>query len=235
VKLIFTLAALVVIVTSGGVFLPVVMSLFTFIILSTISIPLRLVVFRMLAPLWVAAVVMAVRLFLDKGEPLFELQVLFWNLTGYREGLEQGTLLASKVLGGGSMLLFLSMTTPVNRIFASIRYFKVPAAWVEVAMFTYRYIFVFIDDLINLKDAQRVRLGYIGWRRGMNSFGILAGSVLVRAFDQAESTSQAMKLRGYNGEFLQLVLWDFRLKDFMAATALTGMLVGLKTTAYLIG
>lgn len=232
VKLLFTLASVILIISSQGVFLPVAMSIFSLAILSTISIPLRLLSFRMLAPLWIAAVLMVIQLFSSGEQSLFELQVFFWRLTAYREGLERGALLASKVLGAGSMLIFLSMTTPANQIFACLRSFRVPPHWVEVAMFTYRYIFVFIDDLTNVKDAQRLRLGYSNWRRGMNSFGILAGSVLLSAYDQANSTFQAMRLRGYTGEMPYLFQQRFYLKDFMAALAFFGTLIALKAVPF---
>ncbi len=234
VKLVFTLASLVLIISSGGVFLPLSMCIFSFLILSTISIPLRLAAFRMLAPLWIASIIIALQVFFYGEHRLFELQVFAWDLVGYREGLERGTLIASKVLGAGSMLLFLSMTTPVNKIFACLRHLKFPAAWVEVAMFTYRYIFVFIEGMTNVKDAQRVRLGYSSWKRGMNSFGILAGSVLLRAYDQADSTFQAMRLRGYSGEIPYLFRQEFRVKDFLALLSFSAMLAALSAAALML-
>ncbi len=234
VKLIFTLAAIVLIITSPGVFIPVAMTLFSLFALLTVSIPLGLLTFRMLAPLWVAFILMVIQIFFYGEQKIFEIQVFMWHLTGYREGLERGTLLASRVLGAGSMLLFLSMTTPTNRIFACLRSLRFPAAWVEVAMFTYRYIFVFIEDMTNIKDAQRMRLGYTNWRRGMDSFGILAGSVLLKAFDQAESTFQAMKLRGYNGEFPYLFRREFSLKDLFVSILFSAILITLVATAVMI-
>ena len=66
-------------------------------------------------------------------------------------------------------------------------------------MFAYRYIFVLFEDAQVIYQSQKNRLGYSTVKRGLSSFGTLAGSLTIKAFDHSESTTVAMVQRGYDG------------------------------------
>ena len=63
-------------------------------------------------------------------------------------------------------------------------------------MFAYRYIFVLLDDATVIYSAQKNRLGYSTIRRGLSSFGVLAGSLTLKAFDQQPGTRRLPWSRG---------------------------------------
>lgn len=147
-----------------------------------LRIPARTIVVRLLEPFGVAGVVIFVKLYF-----------IGWG------GLAEGIVMASRILGAVSLILLLSMTTPVDALLKALTWFKVPRTWTDVALLTYRYIFVLLEDAYVVYSAQRVRLGYLGIRRSFTSFGTLAGAIVIRAHDQAMATSQAMRLRGYVG------------------------------------
>ncbi len=44
------------------------------------------------------------------------------------------------------------------------------------------------------------RLGYAGYRRGLRSFGTLAGALVIKAFDSSQTITTAMVQRGYDGQ-----------------------------------
>lgn len=147
-----------------------------------LRIPVRTLIIRLIEPLGVAGVVIIVKLYF-----------MGWA------GLPEGLVIAFRVLGAVSLILLLSMTTPVDVLLKALSWFKVPRTWTDVALLTYRYIFVLLEDAYIVYSAQRVRLGYLGVRRSFASFGTLAGAIVIRAYDQAMATSQAMRLRGYVG------------------------------------
>ncbi|MEK7851411.1 MAG: cobalt ECF transporter T component CbiQ [Deltaproteobacteria bacterium] len=147
-----------------------------------IRIPARTLIIRLLEPLGVAGVVILVKFYF-----------MGWA------GLPEGFMIAFRVLGAVSIILLLSMTTPVDVLLKALSWFKVPRTWTDVALLTYRYIFVLLEDAYIVYSAQRIRLGYLGIRRSFASLGTLAGAIVIRAYDQAMATSQAMRLRGYAG------------------------------------
>jgi cobalt/nickel transport system permease protein len=151
-------------------------------ILLFLRIPAKTLFIRLLEPLGIAGTVILVKLYF-----------IGWS------GLPEGLAMAAKVLGAVSLILLLSMTTPVDSLLKAMIWFKVPRTWTDVALLTYRYIFVLLEDATIVYSAQKVRLGYLGIRRSFQSIGTLAGAIVIRAYDQAMATSQAMRLRGYAG------------------------------------
>ncbi len=112
----------------------------------------------------------------------------------------RGMLILTKIIACVSLVTFLGMTTAANKFFQAAGWFKVPPVIIETAFFTYRYIFVLIEELFTIRDAQRVRLGYSGIKRTLRSIGELAGSTVIRAYDHAHCAYTAMTLRGYKGK-----------------------------------
>jgi len=107
----------------------------------------------------------------------------------------------------------------------------VPKIFTELALLVYRYIFVLLEEIVTIKDAQRVRLGYRNWRQSMKSLGTLGGSLILRAYDREERVFEAMVARGYTGSVTISYTKHFGRKDFITAICLISMLVIL----YFIG
>jgi len=73
----------------------------------------------------------------------------------------------------------------------------------NIILFTYRYFFVFFEDLRKMRVALTLR-GFRN-RNGLSSLrssASLAGSILVRSYEQTERIYRAMLLRGYNGSII---------------------------------
>jgi cobalt/nickel transport system permease protein len=66
-------------------------------------------------------------------------------------------------------------------------------------MFAWRALFMLYDDAGVVYTAQKNRLGYCGMRRGLTSFGAMAGMLIIRAFDSSQAMTVAMTQRGYDG------------------------------------
>ena len=59
---------------------------------------------------------------------------------------------------------------------------------------------MFIDDATTIYSAQKNRLGYADVKKGLHSFGVLTGSLVLRGFEQSQKTADAMLQRGYTGD-----------------------------------
>ena len=82
---------------------------------------------------------------------------------------------------------------------AALAWFRVPKGFIDVALFAWRYLFLLLDDAQVVYTAQKNRLGYAGYRRGLRSFGTLAGALVIKAFDNSQTITTAMVQRGYDG------------------------------------
>jgi cobalt/nickel transport system permease protein len=75
--------------------------------------------------------------------------------------------------------------------------------------------------------AQRVRLGYCGLKRSLNSLGVLSGVVIVKSLEQAQRTHEAMLARGYKGHTPFGPMPALSPKDGWTLGLSLGVLIGL--------
>ncbi len=198
-KILLAFAGIALVIMSGHTAFPLAVLGCSVAAMLALGHPPRLIFARLAAPLgMVGVLIILLSLFFGRTE-VFSFS--FWGKEiGFKEeGIRRGLLTGSKVLGAGSLMLLLSLITPAHRIFRALLWFRVPRGWVEISMLMYRYIFSLLDDTADISSAQRVRLGYCGLKRSLHSFGTLAGAVMLRSFDQAARTHEAMVLRGYKG------------------------------------
>jgi len=211
-KMLFVTAAIIIVVSSRNPYVPLIVFFLSLIFLLGVRIPTKVILLRVAAPLGIACAV------------LF-MQIFFY---GMAEGLSRGFLIMTKVLGAVSVIIFLSMTTPVNKLLNAARWFKVPDTWVEIAMLSYRYSFVLLEDAVTIRNAQKARLGYSSLARSLRSFGELMGSTVVRTYDRSIAVYESMLLRGYNGTMKNAAREEtFGIKDASAVIIFTIILASL--------
>ena len=211
-KMLFVVAAIIIVVSSRNPYVPLIVFFLCLVFLLDIRIPLRIILLRVAAPLSVAGAILFMQIF----------------SYGMAEGLARGVLIMAKVLGGVSLIILLSMTTPINKLLNAARWFKVPNTWVEIAMLSYRYSFVLLEDAVTIRNAQKVRLGYSGLTQSLRSFGELMGSTVIRTYDRSIAVYESMVLRGYNGTAQNADREEeFRIKDAYAAIVFIIILASL--------
>jgi cobalt/nickel transport system permease protein len=110
-------------------------------------------------------------------------------------GVRAGSLVGHALAGSAAVLL-LATTTPMSDLLPALRRLHVPAAVVEVASVTYRLLFVLLESLHTIREAQTARMGYSSLRRSYRSSGALAAAVLTRSFDRARRLQAGLAGRG---------------------------------------
>jgi cobalt/nickel transport system permease protein len=137
---------------------------------------------------------------------------LFWrwdilpafSLSITRQSINQGVYVFCRVLGGMSAICFISLTTPMTDIFTVFRRCKVPETIIDLMMIIYRTIFILMDHVVQVYQAQIMRLGYSTWRESLHSFASLCGAAFITSWESGEDLIQAMDARCYDGKFALL-------------------------------
>ncbi|HZZ82592.1 MAG TPA: cobalt ECF transporter T component CbiQ [Gemmataceae bacterium] len=135
------------------------------------------------------------------GDATLELGVITLSVTGT---LRLVTLTA-KIGAVLSLMLVLLATTPLPDIFKAARALWMPRLLVFLMLLTYRYVFLLVEEFARLRTALRVR-GFRN-RADLHSYrtvGQVAGTLLVRSHERSERVGQAMRCRGFDGEFRSL-------------------------------
>ena len=199
VKLISTLALLVMVISSKGFAFPLFLAALSLGLCLHIGVRLKVLLARFAEPLFIAAMVIILKLFCSGAAPLFSFHFFGIDLVGHRDGLLEGLFIAFRICGAVSLTALLVFSTSFTELMAALAWLKVPAGFIEVALFAWRYLFALFDDAQVVYAAQKNRLGYAGLLRGMRSFGTLAGALVIKAFDNSQTITIAMTQRGYDG------------------------------------
>jgi cobalt/nickel transport system permease protein len=157
----------------------------------------RVLMLRLLHPLFIAVVILVLKGFLGAGGQSYDLGG--YIITVNRDGLGEGVLIISRIMGAVSVAILLGQVMTFTEIMAALGWLKVPRSLVEVSLFAWRALFMLYDDAGVVYTAQKNRLGYCGIRRALSSFGAMAGMLIIRAFDSSQAMTVAMAQRGYDG------------------------------------
>jgi len=114
---------------------------------------------------------------------------------------EEGCLdllrIAVKFISILTMGIVLFGTMPFLTAVKAMRGLGLPYILADMTLFAYRYLFEIGDDLKAMQTAMRLR----GFRNknlsGFSTLASLAGTILVRSFEQSDRVFKAMILRGY--------------------------------------
>ncbi len=159
----------------------------------------RQLILRLLHPLFIAGVILALKTFMGAGETITLFKLGSITLAGQSDGLREGLLITSRIIGAVAVAVLLSQVMTFTETMAALAWLRVPRGLVDVALFAWRSLFMLYDDAGVVYTAQKNRLGYCGMRRGLISFGAMAGMLIIRAFDSSQAMTVAMTQRGYDG------------------------------------
>jgi cobalt/nickel transport system permease protein len=143
-------------------------------------------------------------------------------------GVAVAGLLCMRAAALVTLVLVLLATAPVADTLKAAHALRVPGLLVQLAVLTYRYIFVLADELGRLRVALRVR-GYRNrmTRHSYRTVGHVAGTLLVRGAERAERVGQAMRCRGFDGHYRSLAAFRTTLTDVAAFVLIGGGAAGL--------
>ena len=220
VKLLVSLTILVMVLSYKAFVFPLlVLGLCTLLTLG-MKIPLRVFLLRVSEPLFIASMIVILKFLFSGNDALFSLHIVGIKLSGHKDGLIEGLKIASRILGATSVIAVLGFSTPLTEFIAGLSWLRVPRGFIEVLMFAYRYIFVLFEDAMVIYNAQKNRLGYSNIRRGLVSFGTLAGSLVLKAFEHSHNITVSMIQRGYDGNIPMLKHKPFSLSEVFVSVLL---------------
>jgi cobalt/nickel transport system permease protein len=203
-KILFALLTLIVCLVSTSPIIPLFITfIMSFLIIFLAKIPFKFYIRFLSIPFifgFITFIFMAI--FFGVGELWFNLGI--FNLAVYKDGFDLGFLVFARIMGCFSCLAFLSLTTPMTELFSVLERVKIPKIVLELAMLMYRFIFVFLDEALNMYHAQETRLGYSSLRNTYKSMGLLASNLFIRTWLKGEHAYISMESRGYDGSLKSL-------------------------------
>lgn len=137
--------------------------------------------------------------------------------------------------------VLLTLTTPFPELLVVLRSWHFPHLLLSVIGLMWRYLFIMAAAARQMMIARAARSasmpgrlagGSLTWRGRVT--GGMAGSLLIRSFEQAERTYAAMLARGYDGEPRGLPLPSFSTASKTVAVVGTGFLIGIVVLGWML-
>jgi len=199
IKLLVALVLLAMILSYKGFFFPIFVIFSCLLLAAMLKVPLRVFFLRLSEPLFISAVLVLLKTFFSGHLSVFSVSFFGLKIAAYHEGLREGLMIGSRIIGAVSILTIMGFSTPFTEFMASLSWLRVPRGFIEVMVFAYRYIFVLLDESLVIYNSQKTRLGYTSFKRGLSSFGTLTGSLILKAFEHSQNTAMALAQRGFDG------------------------------------
>jgi cobalt/nickel transport system permease protein len=128
----------------------------------------------------------------------------WFSLSVTRESINQGFFVLCRIIGGMSAIFFIALTTPMTDLFVVMRQCRIPEVVIDLMMIIYRTIFILIDQVMQIYQAQVMRLGYSTYKESIHSFASLCGAAFIASWDAGDDLVRAMDARCYDGKFALL-------------------------------
>jgi cobalt/nickel transport system permease protein len=179
-----------------------------------------------LAPVLLFVAVFAVPLIFFPADNAFVWK--FGRATVSPSGAETALILLCKAAAIVLLAQVVLATAPLDATLKAAHALYVPGLLAQLALLSYRYLFVLAEELGRMRIALRVR----GYRNRMNvhsyrTIGVVTGALLVRGWERGERVGQAMRCRGFDGRFRSLSEFRTTGADLLMFFAVSAGAVGI--------
>ena len=98
-------------------------------------------------------------------------------------------------------IYFIMLTTPFNQLIFIFKKLHLPDVVLEISMLMYRFIFIFMEEVGDIRTSQEIRFGYINLKNGYRSFGLLVNMLFRRMMIRYDEMSIALDMKLFDGTF----------------------------------
>lgn len=118
-------------------------------------------------------------------------------------GLNWAILLFGRLITSLTAIVILSSTSPMQEIVASFRKLKMPKELAMILSITVRFLFVFIDELTTIRNAQKSRnfnihSKLVPYRWIVRQVGYTIAMMFLKSYEQGERVHKSMISRGFS-------------------------------------
>jgi len=154
----------------------------------------------------------------------------FGPLVVSEEGLSFAVLVAVRSVAAILLVVTMLGTQRFDTTLKALSMLYVPGIIIQMLLFTYRYIFVMIDEFLRIWSSMRAKgFKFSFSRHGFTMMGNLIGMLLIKSYERAERVYQAMISKGYTGDPVTFSSFRIRPADclFCAVAATAAVMINI--------
>ena len=151
--------------------------------------------------LFVSIIMILLNFSREKESLLYSINIGSLYVGVSNESIVSSTRLFFRALSCLTCIYFVMLTTPFNQLIFVFKKLHLPDIVLEISMLMYRFIFIFIEEVADIRKSQELRFGYINLKNGYNSFGLLVNMLFKRMMIRYDEMSIALDMKLYDGTF----------------------------------
>jgi cobalt/nickel transport system permease protein len=132
---------------------------------------------------------------------LFNVKVFSLYIGTTRFSIENSIYILLRAMSSVISIYFLILTTPFNQLIIILKKLHIPDTLVELMVLTYRFIFIFLEEIKDIYKSQQLKFGYINLKNSYNSTALLIKVLFFRMMKKYEDMSITLDIKLYDGKF----------------------------------
>ena len=203
IKLIFFIAIIIFAVISDQLFTQIILEIFLLIILYLATLSFKSSFSRLALLLPFGGAIIIFQPFIHSGNIIWASGISWINITD--TGLNWAVILLSRLIVCLTSVVILSSTSPMQEIVESFRKLGMPQSISMILSITVRFLFMFIDELAQIRKSQKSRNFHIHnkltpykWR--VKQVGYTIAMMFVRSYKKGETIYASMASRGFSDD-----------------------------------
>lgn len=201
IKLISALLIIVFSVFSDQVFSQIILEIFLLIEIYFANLSFKTSFARLALLLPFGGAIILLQPFVQPGNIIWTSSISWIHITD--AGLNWAVILFSRLIVCLTAIIILSSTSPMQEIVESFRKLGMPQSLAMILSITVRFLFMFIDELAQIRKSQKSRNFHIHskltpykWR--VRQVGYTIAMMFVRSYEKGETIYSSMASRGFS-------------------------------------
>jgi len=195
------------------------------VILLASRLPVRFILHRMKAICVFVIPILVLMPLTVPGTPLFSAGPLCVS----EEGLSFALLVTIRSVAAILLVVTMLGTQRFDTTLKALSMFRLPGIIVQMLLFTYRYIYVMIDEFLSIWSSMRAK----GYKFRLNRFGLtmignLIGMLLIKSYERAERVYQSMIAKGYTGKPMSFSSFRITATDCLFCAVVAIFAIGIQ-------
>lgn len=137
----------------------------------------------------------------DSKGLIYSLNIMSLNIGISNKSIITSVHILFRAIACLTCIYFFILTTPFNQIIFLLKKLHISDTVIELSMLVYRFIFIFLEEVSDIRKSQQLRFGYINLKTSYNSVGILGNMLFKRMMKRYDEMCISLDIKLYDSKF----------------------------------
>lgn len=151
--------------------------------------------------LFMGIIVNLINISFDSKALIYSISIFNMYIGISKESFDTSIYILFRSMSCLTCVYFFVLTTPFNQLLFLLKRMHIPDTVIELTMLVYRFIFIFLEEVSDIRKSQQLRFGYIDLKTSYKSMGLLVNLLFKRLIKRYEDMSISLDMKLYDGKF----------------------------------